>query len=378
MRNDVSQALLYKVLKDTIPAIDDDEFEIIKKYFQAMARYKYDDYQQFTTGMRFIERFALWLNQFNKTDRRIALEFIRSRLIFISSAEMNLLVSSAFPDVIRGFFIDDVSKSLGYEDYQVAKVIRSQEYRKLLRQSLFCGMSDGARMEVFRRANSGVISHEQIYLTYELSNEKASKMQKELAVDLKNILEVEQVPEADAKFKRVILLDDFSASGTSYLRYVNEGRDMKGKGKIATLYEGVFNNKELGKVFDVKQLKVYIVIYLCTQQAKDMIEGNFVQIEKIYGNKPKLICLHVIPNSDKLNEIKDGDILSLCKKDEYYDAGALEDKHTGNDVRFGFGKCALAVSISHNTPNNSVPLLWSYDTAKFKGLFPRIPRHIEL
>lgn len=377
MRNDVSQALLYKVLKDTIPQIDDDEFEIIKKNFQTMARYKYDDYQQFTTGMRFIERFALWLNQFNKTDRRTALEFIHKRLIFISNAEMNLLVSSAFPDVIRNFFIEDVSKILELENYEIAKVIRSKDYIKLIRQSLFCGMSDGARVEVFRRANTGVISHEQIYLTYELSSEKAGKMKKELEIDLKNILEVEQLNDEDAKFKRVILLDDFSASGTSYLRYVNDNGTLKGKGKIATLYEGIYK-KELADVFDVEHLKVYVVIYLCTQQAKDMIESNFAQLEKDYGNKPELICLHVIPNSEKLDHVKDGEILALCQKAEYYDAESLEDKHTGNDVRLGFGNCALPVVLAHNTPNNSVPLLWSYDTAKFMGLFPRIPRHIEL
>jgi hypothetical protein len=371
MRNDVSQALLYRVLNDTI---NDDEFDVVKKYFQSMARYKYDDYQQFTTGMRFIERFALWLNQFNKSDRITALEFIRRRLIFISNAEMNLLVSSAFPDVIRGLFINDVSQILGLEDYEIEKIIKSKEYKTLLRQSLFCGMSDGARMEVFRRANSGVISHEQIYLTYELSFEKADKMKHELVADLKNRLAVEKVEEVDSKFKRVVLLDDFSASGTSYLRI--DGSKLKGK--IAALYESIFKKEELADVFDVKQLKVHVVIYLCTQQAKDMIEGNFVHLESEFGNKPELTCLHVIPNSDKLNEVNDTDIVQLCVKEDYYDKKVLEDKHTGKDVRLGFGNCALPVVLAHNTPNNSVPLLWSYDVAKFKGLFPRIPRHVEL
>jgi hypothetical protein len=150
------------------------------------------------------------------------------------------------------------------------------------------------------------------------------------------------------------------------------------KGKIAALFESIFRKEELAEVFDVEQIKVYVVIYLCTQQAKDMIEGNFTLLEREYGNKPELICLHIIPNSDKLNKVNDAEIVALCFNDEYYDKAALEDKHTGKDVRLGFGNCALPVVLAHNTPNNSVPLLWSYDTAKFKGLFPRIPRHIEL
>ncbi|HTF28594.1 MAG TPA: hypothetical protein VK625_07100 [Flavitalea sp.] len=366
-----------KVLKDTSPPITEDDFEELKKYFQTMAKYKYDDYQQFSTGMRFIERFALWLKYFTNTDRVIALDFIRKKLIYVSHAEMNLLVSSAFPDVLRNYFIADVAKDLGVEEYEVAKVVSSANYKKLIRQSLFCGMSDGARIEIFRRANTGIISHEQIYQTYELSDDRAGKMKEELGSDLADILESENIDEADKKFKRVFLLDDFSASGTSYLKY-NTEKDVL-KGKIAALYNSLFKNAVLADVFDLENLKVYVVIYLCTQQAKDQIESNFSQLQKEHGNKPELICLHIIPNTDKLNSITDSDILSLCKNDRYYDAKELEDKHTGKDVKLGFGNCALPLVLAHNTPNNSVPLLWSYDTSiKFKGLFPRIPRHKEI
>ena len=43
---------------------------------QAMAAYKYDEYQQFSTGMRFVESLALWLNQFKTNqERAVAYEF---------------------------------------------------------------------------------------------------------------------------------------------------------------------------------------------------------------------------------------------------------------------------------------------------------------
>jgi hypothetical protein len=31
--------------------------------------------------------------------------------------------------------------------------------------------------------------------------------------------------------------------------------------------------------------------------------------------------------------------------------------------------------MHHNTPNNSIALLWSYDDTEARGLFPRVRRH---
>lgn len=379
MRNDIAQALLLNVLHTS-------SFEDVadaRKYFQNMAKYKYDGYQQYSTGMRFIERFALWLNQFDTSDRHVALKFIREKLIFISQSEMNLLVSSAFPDVIRTYLIKDVSEIKKIPEYKVAEIIASKEYRKLVRQSLFCGMSDGAKMEFFRRSNAGIIFHEQIYQTHELSDERAGKMKTELVKDLKKILESENIPDDESKFKCVFLLDDFSASGTSYLKFEKKGSEVIAKGKIAAFYKNIWENQGLSKIFDLEELKVYVIIYLCTEQAKSMIEGYFAELEKKYKRKPELICLHVIPNTNKLSEVSDEQILTLCKNDAYYDQVELEDEHTrqggGPGVRMGFGQCALPVILFHNTPNNSISLLWSYDASrKFKGLFPRIPRHKEI
>lgn len=379
MRNDIAQALLLNVLNGS----SFEDVDEARKYFQNMAKYKYDDYQQYSAGMRFIERLALWLNQFKDSDKGVALKFIREKLIFISQPEMNSLVSSAFPDVIRNSFIRDVSQIIKLPEYNVAKIVSSTEYRKLIRQSLFCGMSDGAKMEFFRRSNTGIISHEQIYQTHELSGERAGKMKTELVKDLKRILETEIISDNECKFKRVFLLDDFSASGTSYLKYEQKGSERLAKGKIAAFYKNIWESSELREVFDIEELKIYVIIYLCTEQAKNLIESNFAELEKTYQRKPELICLHVVPNKDKLSAVSDDEIVELCNNDGYYDRELLEDEHTkqggGQGVKMGFGQCALPLVLFHNTPNNSVPLLWSYDSSeKFKGLFPRIPRHKEI
>src|SRR5690349_194260 len=64
---------------------------------QAMAAYKYDEYRQFSPGMRFVESFALWLNQFQTQEERvIAYDFVKKKLVFCSSAEMYHLVAMAY------------------------------------------------------------------------------------------------------------------------------------------------------------------------------------------------------------------------------------------------------------------------------------------
>ena len=62
--------------------------------------------------------------------------------------------------------------------------------------------------------------------------------------------------------------------------------------------------------------------------------------------------------------------------EKYYDS-QIEDRHTGKDLELGFSRCALPLVLHHNTPNNSIALLWSYEDENFnlRGLFPRVKRH---
>ena len=67
---------------------------------QLLADYKYDHYQRFGPGRRFIENLALWLNQLAEPDRQAALDLVAERLVYLSDAEFSHLVRTAYPDVI--------------------------------------------------------------------------------------------------------------------------------------------------------------------------------------------------------------------------------------------------------------------------------------
>jgi len=366
MKNDIAQAFLMKVLQLS----DELAFDKNRRYFQNMAKYKYDGYQQFAPGMRFIERFALWLNQFDIDDRKLIFDFVQKKLVFISNDEMNLLVSSCFPDLIKQILIQSVANKLQIPNYNVSKITASIQYKTLLKQSLFFGLSDGARTDVFRRANSGIISHEQIYQTYELSDERAKKMQTDFLHEELKQLHGDPFDQSFGKFRSVFLLDDFSASGTSYLVEKNGAL----KGKINGLYKSIFSNQVLQQIFDKEQLDIHVILYMCTNQAYEQISSAFNRLKDVYGNQPTLHCMHLIPDSFKLNDQTDKEIYEICMKPLYYDA-AIEDIHTGKDIQLGYRSCALPLILAHNCPNNSLSMLWSYDHCNFVGLFPRIPRH---
>ncbi len=370
MKTLILQGLLQKL---TVDICDAEELAENHKYFLNMAKYKYDSYKQFSPGMRFIERFALWLSQFKDSDdKKIAHDFIKNQLIYISSKEIDVLVSSCYTDIIKPILFKYISIDLKIFEYEVNKIANSHGFKSLLRQSLFCGLSDGAKIEIFRRSNTGILTHEQIYQTYELSGKRAKKMHDELITDQKKNLGRNPNSSED-KFKILFLMDDFSASGTSYLKF-SESKGLHGK--IFALYESIYNNSELKPIFDLENLEVHIVLYLCTEQAKTAIEENFQKLSETFSlkNKPKLHIGYLIPESNKINN---KEIIDLCKKEEYYDGDKLEDKHTG-DVRLGFKACALPVVLYHNCPNNSLSILWAYENSKFAGLFPRVPRHKEI
>ena len=92
----------------------------------------------------------------------------------------------------------------------------------------------------------------------------------------------------------------------------------------------------------------------------------------------------VLPESIKLSEANTREFWKVI--DGYYNS-SIETEHTrkggGKDVKLGFGQCALPLVLEHNTPNNSIPLLWAETDASngehaMRALFRRRQRHTHL
>ena len=130
---------------------------------QMLASHKYDGYERFRPGRKFIESLAIWLRQFPTVDeRRTALSFVQRRLIFISNNEMEQLVEILYAKIIRPILRGYVSNKLGIPEYAIRDIENSAEFARARRQSLFLGLSDGARMDEFRRSNRALSTEQGI------------------------------------------------------------------------------------------------------------------------------------------------------------------------------------------------------------------------
>jgi hypothetical protein len=338
---------------------------------QDLARYKYDEYQQFAPGQRFIESLALWLRQFHGKDARlVAYNWVRHRLIFLSAAEINHLVASTFPTIVRPWLLQKAAEETGFGMTRVKALANSAAYRLRLRQTLFLGLSDGAHIDQFRRANP-TLSNEQIWHAYDFSPDKAEDFRKKLAKDLEKRLGREPA-DAEARYRAVCLLDDFTASGKTYLRNENGSPD----GKIAKIWGKLKDtSSEFSAFVDQDNVEILIIIYVAAAQAIEYLEDQLPKQLRI--PKDVLRVVHRLPASCKADAGEDRHFLKLVADDRYFD-GSVDDEHAevgGNSMRYGFSDCRLPVVLNHNTPNNSLFLLWAGPEHNVRGLFPRISRH---
>ena len=337
---------------------------------QAMAAYKYDDYQQFSAGMRFIESLALWLRQFESPqERQTAFGFIAERLVFVSNGEINHFVSVAYADHVRPWLLSRVSEKAGFPPWMVGKAALSPEFRRLERETLFLGLSDGARIDSFRRSNRN-LSHEQIRQSHELSKERVES----LLSDLKKDVQIfgQDSPSKKCVFKTIVLIDDFSGTGLSYFR-----RDGAGalKGKIAKFYEAVTTAENaVSKLVDRSEIHIVVLLYMATHRAKEYLSREVPKLFNAAGIGSRVFVVNEFPESLTVRAGQHPDLDNIIEK--YYDK-TNEDSSTeigGTDLKYGFSGCGLPLVLSHNTPNNSIGLLWARGP-KMIPLFPRVTRH---
>ncbi len=353
-------------------AWDDETSQREFAWLRLMSRMKYDGYQEFLAGMRFIESLADWLQQFKAEHRSDAYGFVRENLVFISLAEMRHLVELFYPETVQPRLLREVARSQNIPSYRVwADAAASAAYWQLLRKTLFIELSDGGRIDVFRRSNAGVIGNEQIVTAPRINKDKWEDLLSDLRKATKD---------PNARFAFVYLIDDFTASGMTLLRE-EEG---KWKGKLCRFWEDVSKENMATTIFE-DDWKLCVHHYISTIQSEKYIiqrdaemraargsDGWFCGIEHTAGMR--------LPEDFRVT-LQSHSIFGALIQDYYDDA--IEDEHMkkgGDNARFGFGQCGLPLVLEHNTPNNSLALLWA-ETAgdggkhSMRPLFRRQQRH---
>lgn len=344
-------------------------------WLRLMVEAKYDHYQGYSPGARFYVNLLAWIGQFAEEDRSIAYRLIRDHLIFVCQGEMHHLVELSMP-MIKEEMAKQVARELGIPYYKTWGMADADRRLQLMSmRTLYVGLSDGAKVDVFRRENEGIVSNEQIVAASEISDAKWRKLVKELKKRLKENGFVDEA----ASFERICLIDDFTASGTTLIRFDKE--EGAWKGKIPTFCDQ--NKDRIGKGQAIEdQCWIHAHHYLATGKAislsHDVIQAYTREMPSL---RFVLTSSTTLSNDIVIDDSSDKGFSDFLKK--YYDS-SIEDDIVGKNIWYGYKEGGLPLVLYHNTPNNSLAVLWASSVGSrrknnaplMKPLFSRKKRHI--
>ncbi len=356
MKSELAEELLGKLM-----GWDRAVFAERVRRLEALATYKWDEYANFSPGMKFFESLATWLDQFKEpADRASALEFVLERLIFISEAEMTHLIELVYSDHIEPVLCARVAREAGISALRVAELVCHPEFAAQRRRLLVLGASDGARLDRLRRS-APFLSHEQFLQSCEPPGDLIEPMCKKLLTALEK-----QKLQAPGTFAHVFLVDDFAGSGRTLLRE----EDGAFVGKLAKLSGAI--TRLIEQELLAPDVEVTVVLYVASEQALEHLK------QAIAASELPAWEVRVVQQLPASVRVDQSDPAFAELNERLYDK-TLSDEHKG-DAPLGYERCALPLVLSHNTPNNSVSLLWG-DTTQEEGslgrhaLFPRYERH---
>jgi hypothetical protein len=195
-----------------------------------------------------------------------------------------------------------------------------------------------------------------------------------------------------ATFRLVYLLDDFAGTGTSFLRFNKQKNKWSGKlFRFRESIAGALDDLEPDALFD-KDWELCVHHYLASSDAAAGLVSRHAEAKQALDGKHWARNVHfsfgnILPSDLPLGKVagRDDAFVALTKK--YY-SSEIETEHTAvggvDHIGLGYGGCALPVVLEHNTPNNSIALLWAEaegdgaidSTARpMRPLFRRRQRH---
>ena len=342
----------------TVMGWNDEVAEHEFAWLRLMARFKYDSYRDFHAGMRFIESLATWLQQFDVADRQIAYDFVRHSLVYIGPLELERLVEQFYPRHVTHRILRTAAAENHIPVHRVfADATARATVDRLRRQTLFLGLSGGARTDALRRANAGLLTNEQIVESTQPDAEKWRDLLDNLRRDLND---------TTARFRLVYLIDDFVGTGTSFLRAGPSPSVWKGKlSRFRDSFEAATTALDGDALFDARWA-LCVHYYIASSAGAAAIEDSLSHAGALFSSAPPsathfsygLLLPETLPI--RASDQRHADFVRLTNK--YYDP-EIETRHSAvggvTHLGLGYGACGLPLVLEHNTPNNAVALLWA-------------------
>ena len=347
-----------------------------------MSDVKYDSYDQFMPGIKFAGNFYLWLSQFEKmTDRMLMYEFVKKYIIFINSTQISHLIDLLYntriiPAIRQKVVKDFQNQGKAVNKYKHKHLENSPEFKSHKRRTLFIGLSDGSHIDIIRR--NSYLDNDQVLTNYYPDDSKI----KDLADELEGSKDL--MDGTEKKFESIVLIDDFTASGSSYIRLKEDGTFA---GKLPKFFDTVWDKDEFKNLL-ADGFDIYLYFLIATESALAHINAMLNEYKKQRpGLSVTVECVQKLYEDAKFTSHSDPEALamqSVISQKRFVNETALTNAYkdsypAGNtDYHLGYKQCALTVVLNHNTPNNSLPIIWQPKREGVNKLYPlfyRITRH---
>ena len=285
-----------------------------------------------------------WLANFEEEERDNAL-FLLSKCMYFSNASIRAILKALYRDLYRAPLIQEIrEKNGGTLD---ENIIETAFYEKLMK-TRFLGVGNPSE--------SGV------HLLYYFRLE--NKIPKKLFVNTDDLYEVKSTGEVllrqkCAEVEHVVFIDDLCGSGQQVKRDNNVKRCVENLCRLdnppKVSYLMMFGTKD--------GIEVVRKATLADSEVKLFNEAEAVMVlnesYKCFGNESRYY------NDDKLKEqarkmaYKYGKkLMAKIVEKDYPQKSEEEREEIVHNSALGFGDCQLLLSLHHNTPNNTLPIIW--------------------
>ncbi len=276
-----------------------------------------------------------WLGNFDNDEEREYALYLLSRVMYFSSSCIRNLLKTLYRDLYRYPIIEKIRKENG--DTLDSSFIE-KEFNKVLQSTRFLGVGNPSE--------SGV------HLLYYFRQE--NNIPKDLFVNTDDIIEYDEI-------EGVRLRDNFK-----HVKHFVFIDDLCGSGQQATSNDS-----------NVKR---------CVQHLHNVINDADISYLMIFGMSAGIRVIRESQLYDHVNAVVELDDSYRCfsKQSRFFDdekylcsfARDMAFKHgcklVSQPHALGYSDCQLLLSLHHNTPDNTLPIIWfDEDNTKWKPIFKR-------
>jgi hypothetical protein len=280
-----------------------------------------------------------WLDNFNRgadaAKQRLHALYLLSHFIYFGSRQMRALLKSMFRDLFKYPIVEEIRKSNGHT---TDTVLIANMFEEALHKTRFLGIGNpsesGSHLLYYYRQENGLAKNQFMH-THELFKGRSNN----LAV-------------RDPSIERLVFIDDFCGSGQQGIEYSNGPlQDLKSVAPNVTV--------------------AYHVLF-ATSEGMEKLRSQtlFRSVECVYELDDSFKCFSTKSRHFSTAEdgIDRGFVEQMCQ--EY---GTL----LRPDCPLGYGACQLLLGFHHNTPDNTLPIIWYDEPGGFawSPIFRRYPKY---